>query len=156
MITGLGSLPFQTTMVREGAGTIDMPLRTYLVSVGLTAGLTLLCGLPFVLVAFWHSRTRRWGLVLFVGCLVILQNAVTELPRVNGFRHLHWSWQAALLTTAGTFIVVWLTPAVSLASIGVTSRLEAGWLNTPTIVALSMALGVPVVFFLLGSDRHCV
>ena len=40
-----------------------MPLRTYLVSVGLTAGLTLLCTLPIVLVALWRSRTRRWKLV---------------------------------------------------------------------------------------------
>jgi membrane protease YdiL (CAAX protease family) len=127
-----------------------MPLRTYLVSVGLSAGLTLLCTLPFVLVALWHSRTRRWGLVLFVGSLVILENAVAEFPRVNGFQHLHWSWQAALLTTALPLLVVLLTPAVSFASIGVTSSLKPGWLK-PAIVALLMAVAVPAVFFILGS-----
>src|ERR1035441_9810365 len=89
--------------LRLHVGQCDMPLRTYLLSVGLSAGLTLLCTLPFVLVALWRSRTQRWGLVLFVGSLVILENAVAELPRVNGFQHLHWSWQAALLTTTSLF-----------------------------------------------------
>jgi uncharacterized protein len=127
-----------------------MPLRTYLVRVGLSAGLTLLCTLPFVLVALWFSRTRRWGLVLFVGSLVLLQNAVAELPRVNGFQHLHWSWQAALLTTALPLLVVLLTPAVSFASIGVTSSLTPGWLK-PAIVALLIAAAVPAVFFILDA-----
>src|ERR1039457_2787863 len=98
-----------------------MSLRTYLLSVGLSAGLTLLCTLPFVLLALWRSSTRRCGLVLFVGFLVILENAVAELPRVNGFQHLHWSWQAALLTTAGTLLVASVTRGVTFASIGVTS-----------------------------------
>jgi membrane protease YdiL (CAAX protease family) len=127
-----------------------MPLRTYLLSVSLTAGLTLLCTLPFILVALWRSRTRRWGLVLFVGSLVVLQNAVAELPRVNGFQHLHWSWQAALLTTTLPLLVASLAPGVSFASIGVTSSLKPGWLK-PGIVALSIAAAVPAVFFLLGS-----
>ena len=127
-----------------------MPLRTYLISVGLSAGLALLCSLPFVLVALWRSPTRRWELVLFVGFLVILENAVAELPRVNGFQHLHWSWQAALLTTAWTLLVVSLTPGVSFASIGVTSSLLPGWLK-PSIVALFIAAAVPAVVFSLGS-----
>jgi membrane protease YdiL (CAAX protease family) len=127
-----------------------MSLRTYLVSVGLSAGLSLLCALPFVLIALWHSRTRRWGLVLFVGSLVILFNVVVELPRVNGFQHLHWGWQAALLTTAWTLLLVSLTPAVSFASIGVTSSLTPGWFK-PGIVALLIAVAVPAVFFILGS-----
>ncbi len=127
-----------------------MPLRTYLVSVGLSAGLTLLCTLPFVLVALWHSPTRRWGLVLFVGSLVFLENAVAELPRVNGFQHLHWSWQSALLTTAWTLLVVSLTPGLSFASIGITSSLRRGWLK-PAIPALLIAAAVPAVFFILGA-----
>jgi len=127
-----------------------MPLRTYLVTIGLSAGLTLLCTLPFVLVALWLSRTRRWGLALFVGSLVILQNAVAELPRVNGFQGLHWNWQAALLTTALPLLVVLMTPGVSFASIGVTSSLNPGWLK-PAIVALLVAAAVPAAFFLLGA-----
>ncbi len=127
-----------------------MALRTYLVSVGLGAGLTLLCALPFILGALWHSRLRRWGLVLFVGSLVIVQNAVAALPRVNGFQHMHWSWQESLLTTALPFLVVSLIPWVSLASIGVTSSLTPGWLK-PTIPALLIAVAVPAVFFTLGS-----
>lgn len=127
-----------------------MPLRTYLVSLRLRAGLMLLCTLPFVLVALWQSRTRRWVLVLFVGSLVILFNAVTELPRLSVFQHLHWSWQEALLTTALTLLVVWLTPGVSFESIGVTSRLKPGWLK-PGIVVLLIVVAVPAVFFILGS-----
>lgn len=127
-----------------------MPLRTYLVSVSLSAGLRLLCALPFALVALWRSDKRRWGPVLFVGFLVILENAVAELPRMNVFQHLHWSWQAALLTTAGTLLVVSLTRGVSFASIGVTSRLRPGWLK-PSLVALLIAAAVPAVVFSLGS-----
>ena len=127
-----------------------MPLRTYLLSVGLSAGLALLCTLPFVVVAVWRSRTRRWGPLSFVGSLVILQNAVAELPRVNGLQHLHWSWQAALLTTALPLLVASLTPGVSFASIGVTSSLKPGWLK-PAIPALLIAAAVPAVFFVLGS-----
>ena len=127
-----------------------MPLRVYLVSVGLSAGLTLLCALPFALVALWRSGTRRWGPVLFVGFLVILENSVAELPRMPMFQHLHWSWQAALLTTAGTLLVASVTRGVSFASIGVTSRLKPGWLK-PSIIALLIAAAVPAVVFSLGS-----
>lgn len=127
-----------------------MTLRTYLVSVGLNAGLTLLCTLPLVLLALWRSRIQRWGLLLFVGSLVILSNAIMELPRVNGFQHLHWSWQATLLLTAFTLLLAWLTPAVSFESIGVTSRLDPGWLK-PGIFALLIAAAIPAVVFILGS-----
>ena len=136
--------------LRLHVGQCDMPSRTYLVSVCLSAGLTLLCALPFVLIALWRSRIRRWGLVLFVGSLVILENMVAELPRVNGFQHLHWSWQAALLTMILTLLVVSLTPEVSFASIGVTSTLKPGWLE-PSIIALLIAAAVPAVVFSLGS-----
>jgi len=78
------------------------------------------------------------GIGLFVGSLVILFNAVAGLPRVNGFQHLHWSWQAALLTTAWTLLVVWLTPGVSFASIGVISSVTPGWFK-PGIVAIMIA-----------------
>jgi membrane protease YdiL (CAAX protease family) len=127
-----------------------MPLRTYLVSVSLAAGLTLLCAVPLVLVAMWHSRTRPWRLVSLVGFLVILENAVTALPRVDGFQHLHWSWQAALLTAAWPLLMVSLIPGISFASIGVTSSLKPGWVK-PAIVALAIAVAVPAVAFILGS-----
>ena len=91
--------------------------------------------------------------ILFVGSLVILFNAVEELPRVNGFQHLHWSWQAALLTTALTLLVVWLTPGLSFASIGVTSSLKPGWLK-PGIVALLIAAAAPTVVFVHGSGSN--
>lgn len=127
-----------------------MTLGTYLVSVSLCAGLTLLCALPFILVALWHSRTRVWRLVVLVGFLVTLQNAITELPRMNVLQHLHWSWQESLLTIAFTLIVVSLTSGVSFTSIGVTSSLRPGWLK-PAIPALLIAVAVPAVFFTLGS-----
>lgn len=76
--------------------------------------------------------------------------AAKGLPRVNGFQHLHWSWQAALLITALTLLVASLTPGVSFASIGVTSGLKPGWLK-PSIVALLIAAAVPAVVFSLGS-----
>jgi membrane protease YdiL (CAAX protease family) len=127
-----------------------MPLRTYVVSVALTSGLMLLCALPFSLIALWHSRTHLWRLVLFVALLVILQNALTEIPRVGGFQHLHWAWQASLLITALTVIVAWLAPEVSFASIGVTSSLRPGWFK-PGIVALLIAAALPAVAFIHGS-----
>jgi hypothetical protein len=43
-----------------------------------------------------------------------------------------------------------LVPAVSLSSIGVTSRLRQGWL-APSLIALLIAMAVPAVFFALGS-----
>ena len=101
------------------------------------------------IVALWYSRTRLWGLVVLVGFLVILQNAVAELPRQNGFRHLHWSWQESLLTIALPLLVVSLTSGVSLASIGVTSSLKPGWVK-PAIPALLIAVAVPAFFFILG------
>ena len=129
-----------------------MQLRSYLCRVALEAGLTLACVLPFMLIAVWHSRTRRWGLLLFVASLVVLDIALVEIPRVDGFQHLHWSWQECILSTAWPFLLVALVPGISLASIGVTSRFRPGWLK-PSIVALLLALAVPAVFFLLGTRK---
>jgi membrane protease YdiL (CAAX protease family) len=127
-----------------------VPLRTYLVSVGLESGLMLWCALPFILAALWHSRTRRWGLVVLVGSLVILENAVSELPRVSWLEHLHWHWQATILTTAWPLLLASLAPGLSLAFIGVTSRLKPGWLK-PGIVALLIAAAIPTAVFIHGS-----
>ncbi len=126
-----------------------MQLRSYLWRVALQAGLTLACALPFVLIAVWHSRTRRWSLLLFVASLVVLDVALIEIPRVDGFQHLHWSWQECILSAAWPFLVVALIPRISLASVGVTSRFRPGWLK-PSIVAGLLALAVPAVFFFLG------
>src|ERR1022692_5322947 len=111
--------------------------------------LSLPCVLPFVLIAVWHSRTRRWSLLVFVASLVVLDVALIEIPRVDGFQHLHWSWQECILSAAWPFLVVALIPGISLASIGVTSRFRPSWLK-PSIVALLLALAVPAVFFILG------
>jgi membrane protease YdiL (CAAX protease family) len=109
----------------------------------------LACALPFVLIAAWHSRTRRWGSLLFVASLVVLNVGLTEIPRVDGFQHLHWSWQECLLSTAWPFLLIALVPGISLVSIGVTSRFRPGWLK-PSILAGLLALAVPAVFFILG------
>jgi len=77
---------------------------------------------------------------------------VLEIPRVDGFRHLHWSWQESFLSTAWPFLLVALVPGISLSSIGVTSRLRPGWLK-PSIVAGLIALAVPAVFFVLGGRK---
>ena len=130
-----------------------MLLRGYLCRVALEAGLMLACALPFVLTAAWQSRTRRWRLLLFVASLVVLNVGLTEIPRVDGFQHLHWSWQECLLSTAWPFLLVALVPGISLASIGVTSRLRPGWLK-PSIVGLLLALAVPAVFFILGARKE--
>jgi membrane protease YdiL (CAAX protease family) len=124
-------------------------LRSYLCRVALQAGLTLACVLPFVLIAVWHSRTRRWSLLLFVASLVVLDVALAEIPRVDGFQHLHWSWQECILSAAWPFLLVALVAGISLASIGVTSRFRPGWLK-PSIVALLLAMAVPAIFFILG------
>jgi len=112
----------------------------------------LACSLPFVLVAAWHSRTRRWGLLLFVASLIVLDAALVEIPRVDGFQRHHWSWQESLLSSAWPFLVVALIPGISLATIGVTSRFRSGWLR-PSIVAGLVALAVPAVFFVLGARK---
>jgi membrane protease YdiL (CAAX protease family) len=126
--------------------------RGYFCRVVLEAGLTLACTLPFVLIAAWRSRIRRWGLLLFVASLVVLNLALDDIPRVGAFQHLHWSWQESILSTAWPFLLIALVPGISLASIGVTSRFRPGWLK-PSIVAGSLALAVPAVFFLLGARK---
>ena len=130
-----------------------MQLHSYFCRVVLQAGLTLACVLPFVLIAVWHSRTRRWGLLLFVVSLVVLDVALTEIPRVDGFQHLHWSWQECILSAAWPFLLVALVPGISLASIGVASRFRPGWLK-PSVVALLVAMAVPAVFFMLGARKN--
>jgi uncharacterized protein len=127
-------------------------LRGYLCSVVLQAGLILACALPFALIAVWHSRTRRWGFLLFVASLVVLDVALVEIPRVDGFQHLHWSWQECLLSIAWPFLLIALVPGISLASVGVSSRFRPGWLK-PSIVALLLAVAVPAVFFMLGARK---
>ena len=129
-----------------------MHLGGYLYRVALVTGLILACALPFASIAVWYSRTRRWGLLFFVTSLVVLNLALDELPRVGVFQHLYWSWQESLLSTAWPFLLIALVPAISLASIGVTSRLRTGWLK-PSIIAGLLALAVPAVFFLLGARK---
>jgi membrane protease YdiL (CAAX protease family) len=125
-------------------------LQTYLAGVGLNAGLALACALPFALAAIGYSRPRRLGPILLVGVLVVFQNAVAGLPRLAVLGALHWSWQAALLTAAVPFVALALVPGVSLASMGITSRMAPGGLK-PAIPALVIAAAVPLVFFALGS-----
>jgi membrane protease YdiL (CAAX protease family) len=127
--------------------------RSYLCRVALEAGLTLACALPLVLIAVWRTRTRRWSVLLLVASLVVLEFALADIPRVDGFRYLHWSWQECLLSTAWPFLLVALVPGISLASIGVTSRLRPGWLK-PSIVGGLLAVAVPAVFFMLGARKR--
>jgi uncharacterized protein len=129
-----------------------VPLPVYLCRVALESGLILACALPFTLIAAWRSRTRRWGLLLFVASLVVLDIALDEIPRIDGFQRLHWSWQESILSTAWPFLLVALVPGITLASIGVTARLRPGWLK-PSCVAGFLALAVPAVFFLLGARK---
>lgn len=102
--------------------------------------------------AIWHSRTRRWRLLIFILGLVALDTILLELPRAGVFRRLHWSWQESLLTSAWPFLLAVVVPGVSLAAIGVTSRLRPGWLK-PSIVAGLIALAVPAIFFVLGARK---
>jgi len=124
----------------------------YMERVGLQAGLTLACAFPFAWIASRHSRTHRWGLLLFVASLVVLDIALLEIPRLDGFRHLHWSWQESLLTSIWPFLMVSLVPTITFACIGVAGAFHSGWLK-PSIVALLAALSVPVVFFILGARK---
>jgi membrane protease YdiL (CAAX protease family) len=105
------------------------------------------------LIAAWRSRTREWGWLFLIASLVVLDVALIEIPRVDGFRHHHWSWQESLLSSAWPFLLAVLVPGISLASIGVTSRFRPGWLK-PSIVAGLVALAVPAVFFVLGARRR--
>jgi membrane protease YdiL (CAAX protease family) len=81
-----------------------------------------------------------------------LDVALGEIPRVDGFQHLHWSWQECILSTAWPFLLIALVPGISLVSVGVTSRFRPGWLK-PSIVGLLLALAVPAVFFILGARK---
>ena len=129
-----------------------MSFAAYIERVVLQAGLTLICTLPFLGIAAWQSRTRRWGLVLFVACLTVLNTALIEIPRMGAFQRLQWSWQESIVSTAWPFLLVALVPGISLASIGVTLRFRPGWLK-PSIVAGVVALAVPAVFFALGARK---
>ena len=129
-----------------------MYLASYVYRVVLQAGLTLACAVPFILVAVWHSRVRRWSLLLWVISLVMLDIALVEIPRLGGFQRLHWSWQESFLSSVWPFMLVALVPGISLASIGVTARFRSGWLK-PSIVAGLFALAVPAVFFVLGARK---
>ncbi len=128
-------------------------LAVYLARVTLQSGLTLALALPVAALALWRSRARRWGLLLLVALLVVLDAALVELPRVDGLKTLHWSWQESLLSLAWPFLLVALAPGISLASIGVTRRTRPGWLK-PSLVALLVAVAVPAIFFFLGVRRR--
>jgi len=71
---------------------------------------------------------------------------------VDGFQHLHWSWQECLLSAAWPFLLIALIPGITVDSVGVTSRFRPGWLKAST-VALLLALAVPAVFFVLGARK---
>jgi membrane protease YdiL (CAAX protease family) len=127
-------------------------LATYVDGVTLQAGLRLACTLPLVALAAWRSHTRRWDLLFLVAFLVVLDVALVEVPRLDGFQHHHWSWQESILSSGWPFLLVILVPGISLASIGVTSRFRPEWLK-PSIVAGLIALAVPAVFFVLGARK---
>jgi membrane protease YdiL (CAAX protease family) len=127
--------------------------HSYVELAAIQFGLTLVLTLPVLLAAIWHSRTRSWGLLVFIVGLVALDTVLVELPRVGAFRCLHWSWQESLLSTAWPFLLILLAPGISLVSIGVTSRLRPGWLK-PSIIAGLIALAVPAVFFVLGVRKR--
>jgi len=105
------------------------------------------------LIAVWRSRTRRLSLLLFIASLVVLDVALVEIPRVDGFQHLHWSWQECLFSAGWPFLLIALIPGISLVSVGVTSRFRPHWLK-PSIIALLLALAVPAVFFILGARKR--
>jgi hypothetical protein len=90
---------------------------------------------------------------VFMAALMLLDVALLEVPPVGVFRHLHWSWQEGLLSTAWPLLIAAFVPSLSLAAIGVTSRLRQGWLR-PCILALLIAIAVPTVFFLLGLRKR--
>lgn len=130
-----------------------MQITNYVGLVSIQFGIALALTLPVLLVAVWHSRTRRWGLLIFTIGLVALDTVLLEIPRVGIFQRLHWSWQESLLTSAWPFLLAVLVPSISLAAIGVTSRLRPGWLK-PSIIAGLIALAVPAVFFALGARNR--
>jgi membrane protease YdiL (CAAX protease family) len=92
------------------------------------------------------------GLVVIRSILSSSGRCLVEIPRVDGFQHLHWSWQECLLSTVWPFLLIALVPGISLVSVGVTSRFRPGWLK-PSIVALLLALALPAVFFILGHRK---
>jgi membrane protease YdiL (CAAX protease family) len=121
----------------------------YICRVGIHAGLIVAVAMPVVLVAVWHSRVRRWNLLLLVASLVVVHDALMWMPRQGVFERLHWSWQECLLATIWPFVLTAIISGVTLRSIGVSMRLRPGWLK-PSLVALLLAVAVPAVFFLLG------
>jgi membrane protease YdiL (CAAX protease family) len=129
-----------------------MHWSTDLIAAGIQCGLALALAAPFVLVAALHSRTRRWALLAAVGSLVVLSFVLTSLPRVDGFRNHPWAWQESLLSIAWPILLTVVAPGISLATLGVTSRLRPGSIK-PGLIALSLALSISVVFFVLGARK---
>lgn len=129
-----------------------MHFNAYICSVGIHSGLVLAVAMPVVLVGVWHSRVRRWSLLLLVAFLVVLHDALIWMPRLSVFEHLHWSWQESLLASIWPFLLPAIISGVSLRSIGVSTRLRPGWLK-PSLIALLLAAAVPAVFLLLGVHK---
>ena len=130
-----------------------MHLVDYICRVGIHSGLVIAVAMPVVLVAVWHSAERRWSLLVLTALLVVLHDALVFIPRLSVFEHLHWSWQESLLASIWPCVVTAIISAVSLRSIGVSTRLRPGWLK-PSLIALLLAVAVPAVFFLLGARKR--
>jgi membrane protease YdiL (CAAX protease family) len=127
-----------------------MHLSSDLAAAGIQAAIALGLAAPFVLVGALHSRTRRWALLFAVAALVVLHFVLTGLPRVDGFRNDHWSWQESLLSIAWPIVLLLVAPGISSDLLGVTSRLRPGSLK-PAIIAFAFVLMIPLVFLALGS-----
>lgn len=130
-----------------------MDLNSYVYRVGIHAGLVVAVAMPVVLVAVWHSRTRRWRLLLLAGFLFVLHDALMWIPRLGVFAGRHWSWQESPLATIWPFLLPAIIYGVSLRSIAVSTRIRPGWLK-PSLIALLLAVAVPAVFFLLGVRKR--
>jgi membrane protease YdiL (CAAX protease family) len=129
-----------------------MHWSTDLAAAAIQGGWALAFAAPFVVVAALQSRTRRWGLLAAVASLVVLDFALSGLPRVDGLRNHHWMWQESMLSVAWPILLTIVAGDISLTTLGITSRLTLGSLK-PALIAFAGALSIPVIFFLLGSRK---
>lgn len=108
---------------------------------------------PWIAIALWRSRQRRWWPLVAMLGIVAIDNFVLSLPRTGPFAGLAWSWQGKLLEIVLAIVSVAVTPGLTFDSIGVTAQLRPGWrAGLAAVVGVSLALPITFIIWLGARD----